>query len=119
MHYKHFFNQPITLRTASIPQIRQLRKRQKMTDLLQAFDRAMNRIEREKADFLAAELSLQTNDLRPWKARINTATTIGEIFAILNDFRSLSWTDQQRAEISRIYHQRIKTCQNIEGENYV
>ncbi len=42
-----------------------------------------------------------------WVARVRKATSQTEIFQILDDFRPLDWSDQQRAQMSKAYLPRL------------
>jgi hypothetical protein len=59
---------------------------------------------------LQFEQSIQKEDaeLNHWVDRIKTASSPEEIFAILDEFRPLNWTDRQRSEIARVYMRRIE-----------
>lgn len=42
-----------------------------------------------------------------WCDRIKKARTQKEVFAILNDFQKLDWTNQERATMAKFYHRVI------------
>lgn len=48
------------------------------------------------------------HDLGEWVNLIKTATSKDDVFAILDQFRSLPWTDEQRARISKTYIQLLQ-----------
>lgn len=48
-------------------------------------------------------------DLNFWLKRIRQARTKDEIFTILDKYRPLNWTDQQRAQMSQTYIPRLIT----------
>ncbi|MBX9878850.1 MAG: hypothetical protein K2Y22_10375 [Candidatus Obscuribacterales bacterium] len=72
-------------------------------DFLKCYDQAANQIEQEKNAKHLAEVSLPTDTLGHWLARIQAAESKDEILSLLDDFRSLAWTDEQRAQMSQTY----------------
>lgn len=55
------------------------------------------------------------SELQPWLDRILSAQSIEEIFAILDDFRPLVWTDEDRASMAKIYNAKLNQL-NIGSE---
>jgi len=43
------------------------------------------------------------NNLEDWLKRVQNARSREDIFAILNEFKALDWTDEQRASMSHAY----------------
>lgn len=76
-------------------------------DLLTKFDRVANRIKQEKTTKHQAEVSLPPTSLTHWLACINETTCTEEVFEILDEFRPLSWTDQERASMSKVYMRQL------------
>lgn len=42
-------------------------------------------------------------DLNSWLNRIRQAETRAQVFAILDEFRPLPWTDEERAQMAKLY----------------
>lgn len=42
-------------------------------------------------------------DLNPWLTRMRKVQSRSELMAILDEFRPLEWTDEQRSAVSRLY----------------
>ncbi len=42
-------------------------------------------------------------DLSAWIEKLKTARNRTELFAMLNDFRILEWTDEQRSSVAKLY----------------
>jgi hypothetical protein len=63
---------------------------------------------------LICELRQQQANLNFWFHLIRQATTKEEVFRILDDFRPLKWSDEQRASISRWYNGRLDFLRSLE-----
>lgn len=42
-------------------------------------------------------------DLNSWLNRIRQAETRAQVFSILDEFRPLSWTDEERSQMAKLY----------------
>jgi len=51
---------------------------------------------------------MASEDLTPWLLKIKSATSRSSVFAILDEFRKLDWTDQQRSAMAKVYMRRIE-----------
>lgn len=76
-------------------------------DLLTKFDHVANRIKQERTTKHQAEVSLPPTSLNHWLACIRETTCTEEVFEILDEFRPLSWTDQERASMSQVYMRQL------------
>jgi len=47
------------------------------------------------------------SELKPWSERILAAQTTEEVFAILDEFRPLLWSDEERASLSKTYNAKL------------
>lgn len=47
------------------------------------------------------------SELKPWLDRVINAQSQTEIFAILSEFRPLTWSDEERANIARTYNTKL------------
>jgi hypothetical protein len=47
------------------------------------------------------------SELEPWLERILAAQSIEDIFAILDEFRPLLWSDDERASMAKIYNAKV------------
>lgn len=47
-------------------------------------------------------------DVKVWLERLSRAKTKSEIYAILDEFRPLNWTDEQRSAVSRFYMRMLE-----------
>lgn len=57
---------------------------------------------------LAGDTERYKSDLRYWIKSIRHATTEHEIFSLLNEFQTMRWSDEQRAQIAHIYHRQLE-----------
>lgn len=48
-------------------------------------------------------------DVKIYLDRLSKAKTKSEIYAILDEFRPLSWTDEQRSAVSRFYMRMLES----------
>ncbi len=79
-------------------------------DLLDLFDRA----EQVTADcsedsILVVPHARVDTDLDCWLWRIRRAQDQAEVFACLDEFRQLDWTDPERSQMSKTYVPRLST----------
>jgi hypothetical protein len=42
-------------------------------------------------------------DLNSWLNRIRQAETRAQVFAVLDEFRPLSWSDEERSQMAKLY----------------
>lgn len=54
-----------------------------------------------------------SSDLQSWLMRVHEAKTRAEVFRLLDEFRPLNWTDDQRALMSRTY---IRALEHLSGD---
>lgn len=47
-------------------------------------------------------------DVKPWLERIQKAKTKSDIYKILDEFRPLNWTDEQRSAVARFYMRMLE-----------
>jgi hypothetical protein len=59
--------------------------------------------------------SSATIDLANWIEKLKTAKNRTELFAMLDSFRVLEWTDEQRSTISKLYMRLIDVLPHIES----
>lgn len=52
-----------------------------------------------------------------WLTRVRQAGGRQEMFDILDEFRSLSWTDEDRAQMSRTYVRRLESVVEVDDGN--
>lgn len=55
----------------------------------------------------------QEPEVSIWTQRIRKAQNAKEVFAILDEFRPLNWTDQERAEMSKYYVRKLEHLANV------
>jgi hypothetical protein len=61
-----------------------------------------------------------TEDLTPWLTRVKTAATRLDVFATLDQFRKLDWTDEQCSAMAKLYIRRLdKLADDGTGEEVV
>jgi hypothetical protein len=56
-------------------------------------------------------------DLSVWITRLNKARKRREVFNILDEFRPLPWTDEQRATISKLYIRLLDKVSDVQEES--
>lgn len=56
-------------------------------------------------------------NLSDWLERVLQAASRKEIFAILDQFRILDWTDEERAQMSKLYIRRVLDMPSDAGED--
>jgi len=56
-----------------------------------------------------------TTDIRQWHERVKGVKNKAELFQVLDEFRPLDWTDEQRAGMAKLYMRVIDTLAN-QGE---
>jgi hypothetical protein len=49
----------------------------------------------------------QVLDLTPWLDRITAAKTQKQIYQVLEEFRPLAWSDEQRSTVAKLYMRLI------------
>lgn len=52
---------------------------------------------------------LDVPDIKSYLDRLSKAKTKSEIYAILDEFRPLNWTDEQRSSVSRFYMRMLES----------
>jgi hypothetical protein len=60
---------------------------------------------------LGKDIKLSKTDLAFWLDQIKQCTTKDKIFSLLDQFRLLSWTDDERAFVSRAYQRQLTTIE--------
>jgi hypothetical protein len=68
-------------------------------------------IKRDKAEIVEEVKA----DLSFWLSCVSRATSKQEIFDILDAFRPLPWTDEERAQMSRTYIPRLEDITNVQA----
>lgn len=48
-------------------------------------------------------MSADEKDIKIWIARVQQAPEATKVFQVLNEFRKLDWTDEERVRMSKIY----------------
>ncbi|MBS1954966.1 MAG: hypothetical protein JST89_12325 [Cyanobacteria bacterium SZAS-4] len=56
-----------------------------------------------------------TIDLSTWVEKLKSARNRNELFAMLDSFRVLEWTDEQRASIAKLYMRLIDVLPHDES----
>jgi hypothetical protein len=59
------------------------------------------------------------SELKPWLERVLTAQTEEEIFAILDEFRPLLWSDDERASMAKTYNAKLYQINANQGNTNI
>jgi len=60
-------------------------------------------------------MSSATIDLATWIEKLKSAKNRTELFAMLDSFRVLEWTDEQRSSIAKLYMRLIDVLPHVES----
>jgi hypothetical protein len=72
-------------------------------------------IRRNKAEIIN-EISAS---LDHWISRVNSAKTFDDVLAIVGqEFRPMQWTDQQRAQMSKVYNRQIERLRSAKYDDH-
>jgi hypothetical protein len=55
---------------------------------------------------------MAVEDLTPWLNRVKGASSRKDVFEILDQFRKVEWTDEQRSVMSKLYIRMIERLGN-------
>lgn len=79
--------------------------------LVDSFDKIAARMKRQAQTEFESAMKLPPDDLDYWLVRVRSSASQAEVFDLLDKFRPLPWSDEQRALISRAYINRLEALQ--------